>query len=266
MRSEQEQSLTVGELARKCGVTVRTLQYYDKSGLLIPSGYSEGGRRMYSRRDIIRLQQILFLKSMGFSLREIKRKVLPADSTAELSQVFKHQRMLLAQQMAQLQQTITQLDKSMEELESDNEIGIERLLMITRASRADNPYSFLTRHISKEQIAYFMERFDEDGAADFYPKLQALTAKLMELYQRNEKPDGMEGQQLAEMWWSVVTRMTGKDLIFIRDMGAVIMNESSWPPEASDLKEATLSFLREAVLTYLRHNKITLPKEEARES
>lgn len=56
MGNEHKQFFTVGELARKCGVTVRTLQYYDKSGLLGPSGYSEGGRRMYSRRDIIRLQ------------------------------------------------------------------------------------------------------------------------------------------------------------------------------------------------------------------
>lgn len=43
---------TVGELARNGGVSVRTLQYYDKIGLLTPNDYSEGGRRMYGRVDI----------------------------------------------------------------------------------------------------------------------------------------------------------------------------------------------------------------------
>ena len=54
MDKEKNKLLTVGELARKGGVTVRTLQYYDKNRLLVPSEYSEGGRRMYSKLDIIR--------------------------------------------------------------------------------------------------------------------------------------------------------------------------------------------------------------------
>ncbi|WP_248930525.1 MerR family transcriptional regulator [Paenibacillus hamazuiensis] len=260
MHSEHEQLFTVGELARKCGVTVRTLQYYDKSGLLCPSGYSEGGRRLYSRRDIIRLQQILFLKSMGFSLEEISQKVLPADSAAELTQVFKNQKTILARQLAQIQQTIARLDKIMEEIQSGNEVGIEKLLMITRASRSDNPYFFLPRHMSKEQIEYFIQRFDEDGTSDFNKKLLEFSAKLIDLHGRNEKPEGAEGQQLAEMWWNLVMLKTKGDLSLIHDIGSVIINENNWPQDAADLKDATLTFLRKAVLTYLRKNNIKLPK------
>ena len=51
MDKEENKLLTVGELARKGGVTVRTLQYYDTNGLLIPSEYSDGGRRMYTKGD-----------------------------------------------------------------------------------------------------------------------------------------------------------------------------------------------------------------------
>ena len=57
--------MTVGEIAKKMGVTVRTLQYYDKEGLLSPSAESEGGRRLYTDRDLIMLHQILSLKSLG---------------------------------------------------------------------------------------------------------------------------------------------------------------------------------------------------------
>lgn len=59
--------MTVGEVAKKMGITVRTLQYYDKEGLLPPSAESVGGRRLYTDKDLVTLHQILSLKSLGFS-------------------------------------------------------------------------------------------------------------------------------------------------------------------------------------------------------
>ena len=53
--------MTVGEVAKKMGVTVRTLQYYDKEGLLSPSAESEGGRRLYTDKDLVMLHQIISL-------------------------------------------------------------------------------------------------------------------------------------------------------------------------------------------------------------
>lgn len=67
--------LTVGQVAKKMGVTVRTLQYYDRVGVLSPSAESEGGRRLYTEKDFIRLHQILSLKSLGFSLEDIKQRL-----------------------------------------------------------------------------------------------------------------------------------------------------------------------------------------------
>ena len=68
--------MTVGEVAKKMGVTVRTLQYYDKEGLLSPSAESEGGRRLYTDKDLITLHQIISLKSLGFSLDDIKERLI----------------------------------------------------------------------------------------------------------------------------------------------------------------------------------------------
>lgn len=53
---------TTGELAKLCNVTVRTVQYYDKRGILIPTELSEGGRRLYSESDLQRLKVICFLR------------------------------------------------------------------------------------------------------------------------------------------------------------------------------------------------------------
>ena len=64
--------LRVGELAKRTGLTVRTLHWYDEIGLLAPSAHTEAGHRLYTDRDISRLQQIASLRQLGFSLDEIR--------------------------------------------------------------------------------------------------------------------------------------------------------------------------------------------------
>ena len=63
---------TTGEFARKAGVSVRTIRYYDKQGILKPSHVSESGYRLYTDGDFGKLQKILTLKYLGFSLEEIQ--------------------------------------------------------------------------------------------------------------------------------------------------------------------------------------------------
>ena len=77
--------MTVGEVAKKMGVTVRTLQYYDKEGLLSPSAESEGGRRLYTDKDLVTLHQIMSLKSLGFSLDDIKQCLISLETPADVA-------------------------------------------------------------------------------------------------------------------------------------------------------------------------------------
>src|SRR6516225_9359805 len=66
------EALQVGELARRTGLTVRTLHHYDEIGLLRPSLHTEAGYRLYTRGDVARLQQVLSLRQLGFALEEIR--------------------------------------------------------------------------------------------------------------------------------------------------------------------------------------------------
>ena len=59
---------TTGELAKLCDVSVRTVQFYDTKGLLPPSALTEGGRRLYTDDDLIRLRLICMLKALGLTL------------------------------------------------------------------------------------------------------------------------------------------------------------------------------------------------------
>lgn len=67
--------MTVHEVSRLAGVSIRTLQYYDKIGLLHPSEYTGAGYRLYDDADLERLQQILLFRELEFSLKDI-RKIL----------------------------------------------------------------------------------------------------------------------------------------------------------------------------------------------
>src|SRR5438105_8916320 len=66
------EALKVGELARRTGLTVRTLHHYDEIGLLKPSLHTEAGHRLYTAGDVVRLQQVLSLRQLGFSLEEVR--------------------------------------------------------------------------------------------------------------------------------------------------------------------------------------------------
>src|SRR3954465_15372136 len=66
------EALKGGELARRTGVTIRTLHHYDEIGLLQPSLRTEAGHRLYTAADVARLQQVLSLRQLGFSREEIR--------------------------------------------------------------------------------------------------------------------------------------------------------------------------------------------------
>ncbi len=100
MDDETDSRYTTGDIAKLTGVSVRTVQYYDAKGLLIPNEISDGGRRLYGTAEVERMRVILFLKGLGFKLEQI-RSIL----SDERQQVLVD---LLDQQTASLQSGIAE--------------------------------------------------------------------------------------------------------------------------------------------------------------
>lgn len=92
---------TTGEMAKLCGVTVRTVQYYDTRGLLTPSELSEGGRRLYSDADVKKLRLICFLRDIDLPIASIG-EILQAENADRVTAL------LLQQQSEQLRDEIAQ--------------------------------------------------------------------------------------------------------------------------------------------------------------
>src|SRR5688572_25988984 len=81
--------LKVGDLARRTGLSVRTLHHYDEIGLLSPSHRTDSGHRLYAAADVARLQQVVSLRQLGLSLEEV-RDCLDRPDCSPLSVVRMH--------------------------------------------------------------------------------------------------------------------------------------------------------------------------------
>ncbi|MEE1325982.1 MULTISPECIES: MerR family transcriptional regulator [Streptococcus] len=109
------QTYTTGDLAKLAGVSVRTVQYYDKRGILLPSQLTEGGRRIYTESDLERLHLICFLRELDFSIEQIKR--LFAEKNAKqvlellLVEHIKDTKEQLAEKKAKLDTAVNLLDR-----------------------------------------------------------------------------------------------------------------------------------------------------------
>ncbi len=100
---------TTGEIAKLCGVSVRTVQYYDSRNILVPSALSEGGRRLYSEADLDKMKIICFLRSLELPIDSIKALLEQEHSEEVLC-------LLLDEQEKQLQAEILQKQQSVERI------------------------------------------------------------------------------------------------------------------------------------------------------
>lgn len=100
---------TTGQIAKLCGITVRTVQYYDDRGLLVPSELSEGGRRLYSEEDLKRLQIICFLRSLDISINTIGQLLAEAHPENVIDLLLQQQEQLLTEEIQQRQEKLEKL-------------------------------------------------------------------------------------------------------------------------------------------------------------
>ena len=117
---------TTGELAKLCGVTVRTVQYYDTRGILIPSEFSEGGRRLYSEADLKRMKIICFLRELD----------LPIDA---ISQILKEEH---PEKVISL--LIEQQENALSDEISDKEVKLEKLRELKNGLKGKADFSLET--------------------------------------------------------------------------------------------------------------------------
>jgi len=101
---------TTGELAKACGVTVRTVQFYDQRGILVPSALTEGGRRLYSEDDLKKMKIVCFLRDTGLSLDTISRLMKEEDPGSVISLLLEQQEQILREEIRERREKLNRLE------------------------------------------------------------------------------------------------------------------------------------------------------------
>ena len=118
---------TTGEIAKLCGVTVRTVQYYDSRKLLVPSELSEGGRRLYSEDDLKRMKVICFLRELDIPISAIGELLEEDHPEDVIHLLLQQQELLLKEEIGSRQEKLQKLQALRQDIQKTEQFSIETI-------------------------------------------------------------------------------------------------------------------------------------------
>lgn len=211
--------LKVGELARKTGLTVRTLHHYDDIGLLTPSARSDAGYRLYTEADVIRLHAIQALRQLGLSLGEIAEML--ANPDVSLSRI-------VIRQMAALDEEITRAQNLRSQLNA-----LHSMIAVGKQPGMGEWLDTL------ESMATYGKYFSTDELAKIFrdwKKLQAEWWPLIEVageaMEQDAPIDSLQVQALAQRWMDLSMQSMQNDLRLAMRWGEMAEQEPAAPGPA----------------------------------
>lgn len=204
--------MTVGELAKRMNTTVRTLQYYDKEGVLSPSAESEGGRRLYMDKDVIKLHQIQSMKYLGFSLEDIKHRLNVLETPGDVAAALIEQAAVIRDKIASLSEVLQAIEALQTETLQMQTVDWKKYADIIVNLQMKNEFYGLIKHFDDNILDHLRIRFDKESGMAMIETINHLFEKIAELQENEIPPESEQGKQLAKAWWDMVMEFTGGDM------------------------------------------------------
>lgn len=244
--------LTIGELAKLMNITVRTLQYYDKEGLLTPSSKSEGGRRLYTKKDVVKLHQILSFKYLGFSLEDIKHKLISLDNPDAVVKVLNSQEQLLKAQIEKLKEALSAVQSLRDEVSLIHEVNFNKYADIIALIRQKNEGYWVVKFFDDNLLTHIKDRFTEqpDLGRILFGKWKAMCDEAVLLRELHETPESYKGQELAKQWWSLIMDFTGGDMSILPKLMKFNETKQGWNDEMQKKQQIADEFIGKAMEIY----------------
>ena len=129
---------TTGEIAKLCGVSVRTVQYYDDRGILVPSELSEGGRRLYTEDDLKRMHIICFLREAGLPINSISALFAEKNPENIISILLEQQEQVLREELSERQARLDLIEGIKRELKELDTFSVESIGDIAHVMKQKN--------------------------------------------------------------------------------------------------------------------------------
>ena len=132
---------TTGEVAKLSGVSVRTVQYYDDRGILIPSELSEGGRRLYTEDDLKKMHIICFLREAGLPINSISALLTEEKPESIISILLEEQEKTLREELQERQAKLDLIDGIKRELREIESFSVDSIGDIANVMKEKNKLS-----------------------------------------------------------------------------------------------------------------------------
>lgn len=223
--------MTVGEAAKKMGITVRTLQYYDKEGLLSPSAESAGGRRLYTDKDLITLHQIASLKSLGFSLNDIKQRLISLETPADVADALTKQADDIRRKIEQLTASLTAVERLKAEVLQMQTVNFKKYADIIVNLQMNNDSYYLIKRFDDDTLDHIRKRFDKESGLNFMDRFNCLSDKIVQLQKEHVPPKSEKCQQIVKEYWDLIMEFTNGDrnmLTKLMEIGNIDTAANAW--------------------------------------
>jgi len=235
--------MTVGQIAKRMGITVRALHHYDKTGLLSPSSESEGGFRLYNYKDMVKLSQILSLKNLGFSLDDIKNRIVSMDTPAEVANMLTEHAAAIREKMETLSASLELIETLKSEVIQMQTVDFKRCADIIINLQMKNEHYWMIKYFDEEVMEHMRSRFSKAEALEVIGKMNRLTNEVLRFEENGTPPESEEAQALAREYWELMLKVAGGNLDIM-----VKMNEIA---EKSDEFSIKNDFVKQAMEIYL---------------
>ncbi|MUT65283.1 MerR family transcriptional regulator [Paenibacillus sp. NEAU-GSW1] len=247
--------IKVNEAAKIAGVSVRTLHYYDKIGLLKPSQIGENGYRFYGEADFARLQQILFFKELDFSLEDIKA-ILDNPGFDRRSALESHME-LLVEKKRRIERIIASVEQTIQSIRGG-----------TTMSKQEMFEPFDMKKIEEHQKKYEQEVKEKYGGTKAYEESQRRTSgytkedwqriseQVGAIYRRiaaamPKGPADEEAQEAIGQWHKHITDSYYECTTEIfRGLGDMYVADSRFTANIDKYGEGLAAFMRDAMHIY----------------
>ena len=232
--------MTVGEIAKKMGVTIRTLQYYDKEGLLTPSAESEGGRRLYTDKDLLMLNQIISLKSLGFSLEDIKGRLFPLETPEEVAYALSEQAEDIQKKIEKLKASLSAIEQLKAEVLQIQTVNFKKYADIIVNLQMQNDSYSLIKRFDDDTLDHIRSRFDKKSGSDFMDRFNRLSDEIMQLQKNKVPPESKKCQELVKEYWDLIMEFTNGDMTMLprlTEVGKIDIATNAWEEKQKIINE-----------------------------
>jgi MerR family transcriptional regulator, thiopeptide resistance regulator len=215
------------EFAKRAGVTIRALHHYDRLGLLKPSGRTAAGYRLYTDRDLVRLEQIVALKFIGFPLSQIRELLNRKD--LDVAAALRQQRQIIAEKRDHLDRAIRAIERAEQLVSSGEQTDWEPFRKIIEVIQMQTRKDWMKKYYTDEQLNDLRTRWTPEVQAKSEHDWAELVREVEAAIARGESPESETGRRLAERKQKLIDLFTGGDPEITDNLQKLYADKANWP-------------------------------------